>query len=65
MIETLITSGLVILGWFGHEISDYWDRNAEEEQKQVDAAVMLCEQKNDCESLKYYLREEIGPPMVE
>lgn len=65
MIDTIITSGLIILGWFGREASDYWDRRAEAEQKQLDAAVMLCEDKGECEILKHYLRDEMDTPMVE
>lgn len=55
MIDTIITSGLIILGWFGREASDYWDRQAEERHKKLDAAVMLCREKNDCRALKVYL----------
>jgi len=59
MIDTIITSSLIILGWFGRELSDYWDRNAEDEQKKLDAAIMLCKDKNDCELLKEYLHEDV------
>lgn len=53
MIELIISSGLVILGWFGHEISDGLDRRAARKEREHQALMLLCEKADDCEPLKH------------